>query len=67
MKDESLKFIGPVGKFPRQDKDLKIRINKLPKGASMKDFIAEIDEWENLAIIRYKEIEQKAKSHVLDI
>ncbi|GBE54235.1 MAG TPA: hypothetical protein ENH28_03130 [Euryarchaeota archaeon] len=67
MKGVSLEFTGPVGKFPKQDKDLRIRINKLPKGASMKDFIDEIDDWENLAIIKYKEIEQKAKSHVLDI
>ncbi len=67
MKGGSLKFTGPVGKFPKQDEDLRTRINNLPKGASMKDFINEIDDWESLAITKYKEIEQKAKSYVLDI
>ena len=65
MRNFPLKVVSPIGKLPDPDEDLINRIDNLPKDAKIKDFIKTLDEWEDIAVIKFREIEQNAKSCLL--
>lgn len=59
---KQLKIVAPVGDVPSKDKHLSNRIEKLPSDADISEVFKEIDEWEKIAVKKFRKLEQTDKS-----
>ena len=66
MKDKQLRIVAPVGAVPKVDKELRKRMATLPHNTPISTVFKEIDRWEKVTIVKFREYERTTKSGKLD-
>ena len=64
--NKKLKINTPVGEVPKTDPELERLLEKLPKNASISEYCNVIDEWERIVLIKFRKMEQTAKSYPIN-
>lgn len=64
---KELKIMAPVGEVPSTDRELRARIKKLAKGATVSEVFREVGYWERAAVKKFRKREQTKKSGKLTI